>query len=136
MSRDLNISKDITILSQEDTYSLVLLLLYVCKDNPRYSTLNELAYILDHDSFMNFIKYYEGQTIQIPPIDEILDSLRLLALFQYYKVEKLPWKDSLELAGYNSEEGISAKHKLIRFIKHIDKYKYRIGGLLNAEDKK
>lgn len=121
------------ILDQEDTYSMALMLLYASSDNPQYTIINELAYLLDHDSFVNFIKYFEGQTIKIPTFNEIIDALNLLLLFQYYKVENKSWKDSLDLVGIESDtkSSYSAKFKLDKFCTRLEKYNYRLGGLLN-----
>ena len=76
-------------LDKEDTYATALMLLYASTDNPKYATLSELPYVLDHDNFMNFIKYYEGQTITIPSYVAISDALKTLLLFKYHVVDKM-----------------------------------------------
>lgn len=119
---------DLHMIKEEDSYSLAMMLLYMMKDNPRYSTLSELSYILDHNNFINFIKYYEGQTITIPTMKEVKVALRTLLLYQYYKVENIPWKEAIEKAGYEPDEVRSAERYLSYFIKSLDKY--RIGGEL------
>lgn len=73
-----NILNALEELNKKDIYSLILFVLYKMKDNPEYSTLSELIYILDNDSFIRFLKYFEGETITIPKIDDlkmILDAL-------------------------------------------------------------
>lgn len=125
-------SNPLETLNKEDTYSMMLMLLYASTDNPRYSTLSELSYILDHDNFIKFIKYYEGQTIEIPTLSSMSDSLRVLMLFQYYKVENLSWHESLKKSGFDLSETISARHKLDKFISQLNKYNYRLGGLLRS----
>lgn len=121
------------ILDQEDTYSMILMLLCASSDNPQYTIINELAYLLDHDSFVNFIKYFEGQTIKIPTFKEIIDALNILLLFQYYKVEGKDWHESLKLVGIETDvkSSYSAKFKLDRFCARLNKYNYKLGGLLN-----
>lgn len=123
-------------LDKEDTYSMALLMLYASSDNPRFSTLSELVYLLDSNSFKNFIKYYEGQTIQVPTAKEIQDSLRLLILFQHSKVEKMEWHEALRESGFSQEESISARTKLGMMCDNIRKYHYRLGGLLGKKDEK
>lgn len=118
------------VLNKEDTYSMTLMLLYASTDNPRYSTLSELAYILDHDNFLNFIKYFEGQTIQIPTLSEVSDNLKLLTLFQYYTIEKIDWHEALEKAGFSLDETATARIKLNAFINQLERYDYKLGGLL------
>lgn len=118
-------------LGKSDTYSMMLMLLYASTDNPRFSTLSELAYILDHESFIKFLKYFEGQTIEIPTMAACIDALRVLMLFQYYKIDKLPWHDAIKKAGFPESESFSAKHKLDKFLNQLDRNNYRLGGLLN-----
>lgn len=118
-------------LNKEDEYSAALMLLFVSKDNPRYSTLSELSYILDHDNFIKFIKYYEGQTISIPPIKETQKSLRMLMMYEYYVVEKLPWREALSKSGFEEEESVAVR-QMLKTLKHsIDKYK--VGDVINVE---
>lgn len=125
------INRDLEFLRKDDTYFMVLTLLYAISDDPKYSTINELAYVLDHNSFIRFIKYYEGQTIAVPSYNEIKDALRMLLLFKFCKIDGMPWKDALIAAGYSREDSMSARHKLTKFINHVDEYNYRLGGLLN-----
>lgn len=124
---------DIDFLDKQDTYSMALLMLYASSDNPRFSTLSELIYILDHDSFIKFLKYFEGQTIQIPTMKEMTDSLRLLMLFQYSKIEKLEWHEALKKSGFSDEDSISARTKLGMLCDNLKKYNYRLGGLLGKK---
>ena len=119
-------------LKKEDTYSMMLLLLYASSDNPRYSTLSELPFILDHENFIRFLKYYEGQTIQIPTLNETKEALRILSLFQYYLVDKMEWEDAIKKAGYTEEDtSPSIRIKLINFKKDLESHNYKLGGLLN-----
>jgi len=127
-----NLNRKLSNINKDDTYSMLLMLLYASSDNPRYSTLNELCYVLDHDNFLNFIKYYEGQTITVPNMHELEESLRVLALFQYYKVEALDWRDSLEKSGFLVSESSGARLKLNKFLSQLDKNNYKLGGLVNG----
>lgn len=76
-----NIIKALEELDKKDIYSLILFCLYKLKNNPKYSTLSELVYILDNENFIKFINYYGGQTITVPTITDlnsILTSLLVL----------------------------------------------------------
>ena len=66
-----NIIKALEQLDKKDIYSLILFVFYKLKDVPEYSTLSELVYILDNESFKNMFTYFEGQTIKIPKIDDL-----------------------------------------------------------------
>lgn len=125
---DGQINKNITEIIKDDVYSIMMLLLYASDDNPKYNAINELAYILDHDSFLNFIKFYEGQVIKVPTMKEIKTSLKTLLLFQYYKIEKYDWQTALKMAGFEEEETFSAKRRLTKFIEYVDNHNYKLGG--------
>lgn len=128
MSNSLN---DIEGLDKKDTYSIALLLLFVFSRNPKYTTLSELAYILDQDNFLNFIKYYEGQTITVPTIEEISKNLKILMIYQYYVIDKLEWKEALHKAGFDDSESYSAQRLLYAFRQTIEDYK--IGDLFDEK---
>lgn len=117
-------------LKENDLYSTAMLLLFAFSDNPKYSTLCELSYILDHDSFMKFIKYYAGQTITVPSLPDVTKALRTLMLYQYYVVEGIDWKDAISKAGFNPDESFTARRLLMSFRKSADQYK--IGDVLNS----
>ena len=134
MSRT-SLKKNIEKLNKEDTYALMMVLLYASKNNPKYSALNELAYLMDEASFKNFIKYYGGQIIRVPTYEEMENSLKTLLLYQFYKVESQDWQTALKLAGFSPSETLSAKRRLIKFIEHIDDYEYEIGGVVKNANK-
>lgn len=119
-------------LGKEDTYSMMCILLFAMSDNPWYSTLNELAYLLDSRGFINILKYYEGQTITIPTLEESKIALRILLLYQYYKVEKNTWEKALEMSGFSQEESSKAKMYLTHFLDKLGEYDYKEGGIKNV----
>lgn len=100
-------------LAKEDVYSVATALLYTLKDSPRYSIVSELFYILDHNNFLNLIKYFGGMEIRIPTVDEINDLLKVILLYQYYVVEEMSWTESLTRSGFTQEESNSARMKLL-----------------------
>lgn len=77
-----NILRALEELNKKDIYSLILFVLYKLKDNPNYSTLSELIYILDNDSFSRFLAYYGGSTITIPTIDDVRKVFNAICFFE------------------------------------------------------
>lgn len=104
-------------LEKEDVYSVATALLYSLKDNPKYSVVSELFYILDYKNFLNLIKFFGGTEIRIPSADEISEMLRLLLLYQYRKVDELSWEESLARSGISYEDSNSARAKLTQLEK-------------------
>ena len=116
-------------LNKEDTYSTMMLLLFASCGNPKYALLNELSYLMDNKSFVNFLRYYEGQVIQIPTMDEINKALRMLMLYQYHYIEKKPWDESCKLVGLSSRENSGTKSALEMFVKELEANDYKLGGI-------
>lgn len=83
----MNMNSELDKLKTRDIYSLILFILYKIKDNKKYSTLSELAYIVDKESLLNICQYFGGLTITIPTIDEFEDILNVLLLYQKVDVE-------------------------------------------------
>lgn len=77
------------ILGEEETFMLSLILLAHMHEDDKYKNLSELIFLFDnYKGFKQFLKYYEGMTIEVPTIKELKQSLRLLALFQKVMVDK------------------------------------------------
>lgn len=99
-------------LQKEDLYSVATALLYTLKDTPQYSTMSELFYILDYPNFLKMIKYFGGQEIRIPSHEEINEMLVVLLLYQYRKVEELPWDECLRKVNADKEQSKSLRSKV------------------------
>ena len=111
----MNFDKDFSKLSEPDVYSTLCALLYALKDNPRYSVISELAYILDKDSLLNLCQYYGGLTITIPTISEIDRVLNALLLYQKVQMDGLDFNtvvNSIDLR-QNEKAQIVDLYKLI-----------------------
>lgn len=117
------IDRDLSRMSQSDIYSIVCELLYVIKDDPKYSAMSELAYILNQESFIKFIKYFGGTSITVPTLDEFKQTLRVMQLYHYFNVQNMSWKDALVKAGFERNETRSAQRKLMQFTEVLNKSK-------------
>ena len=56
----------------------------------------------NYSGFKQFIKFYEGQTIEVPTLKELKQSLRLLELFQKVKIDKKDFNECYEDLKLNS----------------------------------
>lgn len=99
-------AKNINSLKSVDVYSLVLFVLYQIKELPEYSTLSELAYVLDKPNLFNFLDYFGGTTIKVPTKRELQTIINALLVYQSVKLDgttfmvalnKLGSVDSLQL---------------------------------------
>ena len=84
----MSIKEELNKLRTNDTYSLILFVLYKLRDIPEYSGVSELAYTLDENNFLNLCEYFGGLTITIPTIKEIRDIVDALLLYQYVDIKR------------------------------------------------
>lgn len=85
------------ILDEEETFMLSIILLAHMHNDEKYKDLSELIFLFDnYKGFKQFIKFYEGTTIEVPTIVELKQALRLLALFQKVKIDKRDFDDAYE----------------------------------------
>ena len=99
-----SITTNLNNLKERDIYSLLLFCLYKLSDIPEYSSLSELVYVMDKQNFLNFCEYFGGQTIKVPTIDELNALMYSLLLYQYVKIDKVPYEKALTLIGHESKE--------------------------------
>ena len=80
-----------------DVYSLVLFALFKLKDVPEYSSISELAYVLDGKNLFNFIEYFGGTKLEIPTLEEFKTVFSALLLYQYVNIEGIEYNQALKL---------------------------------------
>lgn len=114
----MSIKKNILKLKQSDIYTLMLFVLFRVRELPEYSTLSEMAYILDKDSLLKLCEYFGGMTIQIPTINELQSILYSLTLYQYINVENIPYELAIEKIGQPA--GLNIKQIKADYIKICD----------------
>ena len=86
------------VLEEKETFLLSLILLVHMNGDEKYKDISELIFLFDNCSgFKQFIKYYEGRTIQVPTVKEVKKALRLLEMFQRVYIDDKEFEDS-----YNS----------------------------------
>lgn len=85
LSRRINVvarrKVELDTLRDKDIYSLVMFALFKLRDIPEYSSLSELAYVLDRENMLKLCEYFGGLTIRIPTIDELESILYSLVLY-------------------------------------------------------
>lgn len=90
--------------SNEGVYSMALMLLYVLKDNDKFSDIAPLALMLDRDNFDKLIDYYGGMDIHIPTRDEVNSALKSLVYYQSKYLDGKSILESRKLSGVSTEE--------------------------------
>lgn len=93
----MTIGTEVANLKEKEIFSLVLFSMYKLRDDPKYSALSELAYLLDKKSLFNLCEFYGGLTITIPTIDELENMIYALILYQYIDIDKKEVNQALEI---------------------------------------
>ena len=83
----MQIRTEIENLSKADVYSLILFALYEGQKLPEYSTLSQMAYILDKDNLLKLFQFFGGLTIKIPTIEEFETLVYALLMFERVDIE-------------------------------------------------
>lgn len=78
---------DLSRLTDQDLTSLLLFSLYKLHEDPNYSTLSQLAFLLDKESLIKLLKLYGGTTIKVPTIDEFQLLLSALNVYNNVNIE-------------------------------------------------
>ena len=117
-----SINSNLNTLKERDVYSLLLFCLYKLSDIPEYSSLSELVYVMDKKNFLNFCEYFGGQTIKVPTVDELNALMYSLLLYQYVKIDKIPYDKALTLIGHESKELRAVKKNYRQLCDILQKY--------------
>lgn len=114
----MKVKTEIEKLKTIDIYSLMLFALFKLTDDPRYSTLSELAYVLDKENLLKLCEYFGGLTIHIPTIDELQNVLYALVVYQYVDLEGKTFDSAVKIVAHESDD-ISGVRKAYKKIKEI-----------------
>lgn len=111
------------ILDEKETFLLSLMLLAHLYNDEKYHDLSELIFLFDSfKGFKQFIKYYEGKTIEVPSIGELSRTMRLLELFQKVKIDKQDFDENYARLKLG-ETGLNKKYcqsEIDKFYKHLE----------------
>ena len=119
------IRSNIENLKQTDFYSILLFSLFKMTNNPEYSSLSQLCYVLDKENLLNLCEYFGGQTIYIPTTKELESLIYSMLLYQYVKIDGMEYEKALELIGHESCELRQVKKQYQTLCKIMDRYTFK-----------
>lgn len=123
-NKNLLINNEIDSLKNQEFYSLLLFVLFKLRDNKEYSTLSELAYILEKEDFLNICEYFGGLTVKIPTIEELKELIRLLILYQSVRLNGQNIDDAINSLGYKKFKNLKSNYREIESI--MEKYQFKL----------
>jgi len=121
----MRIKDELAKLKETDVYSLILFSLFKLRDIPEYSSLSELAYILDKDNLLKLCEFFGGCTITIPTIDELESIVWSLVLYQYVDIDKLPYEKAVDMIGHKSSDLRRVKSDYFKLKNILSEYTYK-----------
>ena len=124
----MTIKEELNKLKTMDVFSLLLFILYKVRDIDEYSTISELAYVLDKDNLLKFCEYFGGLTIQVPTIDELENIINSLLIYQYVNIDGYDYKDAVKKIGFDSCELRKVKKEYNKIVALLDKYSFSARG--------
>lgn len=83
------IKNELNTLNETDNWGLILFALAKLKDSDEFSSVSELAYILDKKNLFRLCEYFGGTTITIPTIAELEKMIIALAAYEESAVQKI-----------------------------------------------
>lgn len=118
-------------LTTNDTYSLILFIVYELRQIPEYSVLSDLIYVLDKDTLVDFINYFGGMTITIPTNEQLQLITKTLLVYQYVNLENYSILEALQKVAENDDE---LKQKILNIYNQVCEVieKYHFGANENV----
>ena len=112
------IKNELQKLNTVDIWSLMLFVLYNFQKIPEYSAISELAYVLDERNMLKLCEYFGGQTIKIPTIDQLEETLYAMLLYQYVDIEKISFDEAIHLLNVDKskEKSIKNNYKTLKCV--------------------
>lgn len=120
---------DLSFLDKQDTYSVLLSAIYAAEANPEYRLLSDLMYLLDSESFKNFLTLYEGQTLKIPTLDQLAKMLQAMYILAYHDIDKMPLDQVKAKLGIPQESYLPYYKKLKQA---LNREQIQVGGILDG----
>jgi len=103
------ITKDLNNLREDDLITIILYCLYKFTNDPKLSTVSELAFTLDKDNLYNLCSTFGGTTLRVPTLDEYKKIVKVMLVFEYINRDGLSFSEACSKAGVDNldEEIIS-----------------------------
>lgn len=120
----MTIKEELNRLKETDLFSLLLFVLYKIRNIDEYSTISELAYVLDKQNLLNLCEYFGGITIKVPTIDELESVINSLLVYQYVNIDGYSYDDAIKKIGFDSYQLRKVKKDYNKIVDILDNYSF------------
>lgn len=93
-----------------------MFVLFKASDVPELAILSQLVYLLDEENFIKLIKYFGGQKIVVPTLDELRELIYCLTLYKNVEIDKKDFKVSFSLIPEELRDSVALKYNGIKSI--------------------
>lgn len=118
----MSIKDELSKLNKIDIWSLMLFVLYKFQSIPEYSSISELAYVLDEKNLLKLCEYFGGQTIRVPTIDELENTLYAMLLYQYTHIEHIELEEATQILRLSNDKLKTVKSCYVSLQKILKEY--------------
>ena len=120
----MKIKENLMTFKDADIWTLILFTLYKIKDLPEYSSICELAYVLDKDNMLKLCEYFGGMTITIPTIDDLENLVYALVLYQHVNIDGMDYDDAVKMLGEKSSNLRTIKANYVKVCEVLSEYTF------------
>lgn len=120
----MTIKNELDKLKTTDLFSLLLFVLYKLRNIEEYSTISELAYVLDKENLLNLCEYFGGITVRIPTIDELEGIINSLLIYQYVDIDGYEYKEAIKKIGFDSHQLRQVKKDYNKIVDILKDYSF------------
>ena len=108
------LTRDVSKLKEDDVINVLLYAIYKLTNDPEYSAISELAYVLDKDSLYKLCATFGGATIKIPPLSLCKNITKALLI-----VELMQKGETFEEAYSDADVNVRDKSEVVKIVDQL-----------------
>ena len=111
-----NVKSSLDTLSKMDTYSLLMFVLFRLQQVPETSVLSQLVYLLDEESLVKLLKYFGGQTVTFPTVEELRLLIHTLTLYKRVDIDNQDFTSCVDEIPQSLQSAVLAQYYQVKQI--------------------
>lgn len=121
----MKIKSELEKLKTDDVYSLMLFVLFKIRDIPEYSSLSELAYVLDKNNLLKLCEYFGGLTIKIPTTEELESLVYSLLLYQFIDIGGDEFDEAISKLKFKMTNPKKVREDYLKLREVLNQYEFK-----------
>ena len=108
------LTRDVSKLKEDDVINVLLYAIYKLTNDPEYSAISELAYVLDKDSLYKLCATFGGAIIKIPPLSLFKNITKALLI-----IELMQKGETFEEAYADADVNVRDKSEVVKIVDQL-----------------